>query len=239
MKKIVIGLAGVLLITGTAFAAEKSTELKTEEQKLSYAMGLDLGSYFKGLGEDFDLKILQRGMSDSYTGKKTLMTPEEAAEVQQKFAARQQQKQIQKTVAMVTKNRQAADKFLAANKKKEGVKVTKSGLQYKVIKEGKGKKPAVTDMVKVHYKGTLIDGTVFDSSYKRKEPAVFQVGQVIAGWQEALQLMNVGSTYEIYLPPDLAYGDRGAPPVIEPGSMLIFQVELLDIPEKKDKAAKK
>ncbi len=239
MKKIVIGLIGVLLVTGTAFAAEKATELKTEEQKLSYAMGLDLGSYFKGLGENFDLKILQQGMSDSYTGKQTLMTPEEAAEVQQKFAARQQQQQIQKTVEMVTKNREAADTFLAENKKKDGIKVTKSGLQYKVIKEGKGKKPAVDDMVKVHYKGTLIDGTEFDSSYKRKEPAVFQVGQVITGWQEALQLMNVGSTYELYLPPDLAYGDRGAPPVIEPGSMLIFQVELLDIPAKEGEPAKK
>ncbi len=239
MKKIVIGLIGVFLVTGTAFAAEKGTALKTEQQKLSYAMGLDLGSYFKGLGEDFDLKILQQGMADSYTGEKTLMTAEEAAEVQQKFAARQQQQQIQKTVEMVTKNREAADKFLAENKNKDGVKVTKSGLQYKVIKEGKGKKPTVDDMVKVHYKGTLLDGTEFDSSYKRKEPAVFQVGQVITGWQEALQLMNVGSTYEIYLPPDLAYGDRGAPPVIEPGSMLIFQVELLDIPAKEDKAAKK
>jgi len=239
MKKIVIGLIGVLLVTGTAFASEKATELKTEEQKLSYAMGLDLGSYFKGLGENFDLKILQQGMSDSYTGKQALMTPEEAAEVQQKFAARQQQQQIQKTVEMVTKNREAADTFLAENKKKDGIKVTKSGLQYKVIKEGKGKKPAVDDMVKVHYKGTLIDGTEFDSSYKRKEPAVFQVGQVITGWQEALQLMNVGSTYKLYLPPDLAYGDRGAPPVIEPGSMLIFQVELLDIPTKEGEPAKK
>ncbi len=238
MKKIVIGLIGVFLVTGSAFAAEKATELKTEQQQLSYAMGLDLGSYFKGLGEDFDLKILQQGMVDSYTGKKTLMTPEEAAEVQQKFAARQQQQQIQKTVEMVTKNREAADSFLAENKKKEGVKVTESGLQYKVIKEGKGKKPAVDDMVKVHYKGTLIDGTEFDSSYKRKEPAVFQVGQVITGWQEALQLMNVGSTFELYLPPDLAYGDRGAPPVIEPGSMLIFQVELLDIPAKEGEPAK-
>jgi len=238
MKKIVIGLIGIFLVTGSAFAAEKATKL-TEEQKLSYAMGLDLGSYFKGLGEDFDLKILQQGMVDSYNGRDALMTPEEAAEVQQKFAARQQKKQIKKTVEMVTKNRQAAETFLAENKKKDGVKVTESGLQYKVIKEGKGKKPAVDDMVKVQYKGTLIDGTEFDSSYKRKEPAVFQVGQVITGWQEALQLMNVGSTFELYLPPDLAYGDRGAPPVIEPGSMLIFQVELLDIPAKEGEPAKK
>lgn len=238
MKKIVIGLFGVLLITGPAIAADKAVELKTDEQKLSYAMGLDLGSYFKGLGENFDLNILQRGLSDAYNGNNPLMTSAEAAEVQQKFAARQQEKQIKKTVEMVTKNRAAADTFLAENKKKDGVKVTTSGLQYKVIKEGKGKKPTVNDTVKVHYRGTLLGGKEFDSSYKRNEPAVFKVGQVISGWQEALQLMNVGSTYEIFLPPDLAYGDRGAPPVIEPGSMLIFQVELLDIPAEEKKAAK-
>lgn len=239
MKKIVVGLIGVFLVAGTAIAAEKAVELKTEEQKLSYAMGLDLGTYFKSLEESFDLTVLQQGISDSYNGKKTLMTVEESAEVQQKFAARQQEKQIKKTVEMVSKNREAAGVFLAENKKKDGVKVTTSGLQYKVIKEGKGKKPAVSDMVKVHYKGTLLDGTEFDSSYKRNEPAVFQVGQVITGWQEALQLMSVGSTYELYLPPDLAYGDRGAPPVIEPGSMLIFQVELIDIPKEEGEAAKK
>ena len=231
MKKIVIGLLGLFLIAGAAVAEEKGVELKTDEQKLSYAMGLDLGSYFKSLEENFDLKVLQQGISDSYTGDKALMTSEEAAEVQQKFAARQQEKQVKKTVEMVTKNREEADTFLAANKEKEGVQETASGLQYKVVKEGKGKKPAVSDTVKVHYKGTLLNGTEFDSSYKRNEPAVFQVGQVISGWQEALQLMNVGSTYELYLPPDLAYGDRGAPPVIEPGSMLIFQVELVEIPE--------
>ncbi len=240
MQKISCGICLVLLVATTAFSADKASEFKNEQQKLSYAMGLDLGAYFKGLGEKFDLDVLQRGISDAYTGKKPLMTAEEAAAVQKKFAARQQEKQIKETVAMVKKNRDAAEKFLAENKKKEGVKVTKSGLQYKVIKQGKGKKPGLKDMVKVHYRGTLLNGKEFDSSYKRNEPAVFQVGQVIAGWQEALQLMNVGSTYEIYLPPDLAYGDRGAPPVIEPGSMLIFQVELLDIPtpEKKVSAVK-
>jgi len=237
MRKIVFGLIGVLLMAGTVAAADKAVKLTNEKQKLSYAMGLDLGAYFKNLGEDFDLSVLQNGISDAYTGKKPLMTAEEAAAVQQKFAARQQEKQIKKTVAMVKKNRDAADKFLVENKKKEGVKVTASGLQYKVIKEGKGKKPGVSDTVKVHYKGTLLNGKEFDSSYKRNEPAVFKVGQVISGWQEALQLMNVGSTYELYLPPDLAYGDRGAPPVIEPGSMLIFQVELLDIPAPEKKVS--
>ncbi len=204
MKKIVVGLLGLFLIAGAAVAEEKSVELKTDEQKLSYAMGLDLGAYFKSLEENFDLEVLQRGIADSYTGNKTLMTGEEAAEVQQKFAARQQEKQVKKTVEMVTKNRDEAEKFLAENKTKEGVLETASGLQYKVVKEGKGKKPAVSDTVKVHYKGTLLNGTEFDSSYKRNEPAVFQVGQVITGWPEALQLMTVGYTYELYLPPDLA-----------------------------------
>jgi len=225
-------------LVGNALAATETTPLKGEKEKLSYAMGLDLGNYFKSLGEDFDLKILQKGVEDAYTGKKPLLTPEEAAEVQQKFAARQQERQIKETVAMVQKTRAAAGKFLAENKKKPGVITTKSGLQYKVIKKGNGPKPGPNDTVKVHYKGTLLDGTEFDSSYKRNEPAQFKVGQVIPGWQEALQLMPVGSIFELYLPPDLAYGDRGAPPVIEPGSMLIFQVELLDLPDKEKKAAK-
>jgi len=239
MKKIVIVLLAGSLVAGSAFAGSKDIALKTEEQKLSYAMGLDLGSYFKKLGEKLDLSVVQRGISDAYNGQKPLLSSEEAAKVQQQFAKRQRDKKIKATVAMVEKNRAAAKKFLAENKTKKGVKVTSSGLQYKVLKAGHGKTPAVNDTVKVHYKGTLLNGKEFDSSYKRKEPAVFKVGQVIKGWQEALQLMPVGSKYELYLPPDLAYGDRGAPPVIEPGSMLIFQVELLDIPETKDKAAKK
>ena len=231
-------LLALLLIAGSAFAADQPIELKTDEQKLSYAMGLDLGEYFKSLDEKFDLSILQQAMTDGYKGNKSLLTPEEATSIQQAFAKRQQEKQVQKTVAMVQKNRKAAEEFLKANKGKEGVVETKSGLQYKVIKKGKGAKPAPTDTVKVQYKGSLVDGKEFDSSYKRNEPAVFQVNQVIAGWQEALPLMEVGSTYELYIPPDLAYGDRGAPPVIEPGSMLIFQVELLEI-QAKDKGKEK
>ncbi len=231
MKRSVLILLALLLVAGPAAAAggDKTTTLDTEDRKLSYAMGYDLGTYFKSLGENFDLAVLQRGLEDAYAGKKALMTPEEVTRVQQQFASRQQQKQIQKTVAMVEKNHKAQEEFLKENKKKNGVVETKSGLQYKVIKQGKGPKPGKNDTVKVHYKGTLLNGTEFDSSYKRNEPAVFKVGQVIAGWQEALQLMNVGSTYELYIPAKLAYGDRGAPPVIEPGSMLIFEVELLDV----------
>lgn len=229
MKLSVSGLLVLLLIAGTAFAADPPMELKNDEQKLSYAMGLDLGEYFKGLEDKFDLSVLQQGIVDGYNGNKPLLSAADAAAIQQTFAKRQQEKQIQKTVAMVQKNRKAAEEFLKANKGKEGVIETKSGLQYKVVKKGQGPKPAPTDTVKVQYKGTLLDGKEFDSSYKRNEPAVFQVNQVIAGWQEALPLMEVGSTYELFIPPDLAYGDRGAPPVIEPGSMLSFQVELMEI----------
>jgi FKBP-type peptidyl-prolyl cis-trans isomerase len=239
MKYAVYVLFG-LMLAASPVAADQKTELTTETQKLSYALGLDLGSYFKNLGEDFDLTIISKGIDDSYNGKDTLLTTEEAAKVQQQFATRQQEKQVQKVVEMTTANKAAAVKFLEENKGKEGVKTTETGLQYKVIKEGTGKKPAATDTVKVHYKGKLLDGTEFDSSYKRNQPAEFRIDQVIPGWTEAMQLMNVGSTYELFISPELAYGDRGAPPVIEPGSMLIFEVELLDVtpaatePEKKE-----
>ncbi len=208
MKLFLSGMLSLLVAAGTVCAADQPLELKNDEQKLSYAMGLDLGEYFKGLEEKFDLNVLQQGINDGYNGNKPLLSPADAAAIQQEFAKRQQEKQIQKTVAMVQKNRKAAEEFLKANKTKEGIVETKSGLQYK---------------------GTLLDGKEFDSSYKRNEPAVFQVNQVIAGWQEALPLMEVGSTVELFIPPDLAYGDRGAPPVIEPGSMLSFQVELMEI----------
>ncbi|MCL2341190.1 MAG: FKBP-type peptidyl-prolyl cis-trans isomerase [Proteobacteria bacterium] len=240
MKWCVSGLLALVLTAGPALAADQPVALQSDEQKLSYAMGLDLGEYFKGLDDKFDLGVLQQGIIDGYNGNKPLLSPEDAAAIQQTFAKKQQDKQIQKTVAMVQKNRKAAEEFLKANRTKEGVVETKSGLQYKVIKKGQGAKPIPSDTVKVHYKGTLIDGKEFDSSYKRNEAAVFQVNQVIPGWQEALPLLATGTTAELYIPPDLAYGDRGAPPVIEPGSLLIFQVELLEIqPPAKDKAAEK
>ena len=219
-----------------------SGELKTEEQKFSYVMGLSLGKYFKDLEEKFDLNMIQKGILDGYSDTKPLLDEEQTRKIQEDFAKRQHNKQIQKIVVQVQKNRKAADEFLAANKTKEGVKTLESGLQYKVIKEGKGIKPTAEDTVKVHYKGRTIEGKEFDSSYKRNEPAEFQVKQVIPGWQEAMQQMPVGSVYEIYLPPDLAYGDQGAPPVIEPGSLIIFEVELLDVVKAKkadDKSAPK
>lgn len=142
---------------------------------------------------------------------------------------------MEKTKALLETNKDAAAEFLKKNKTEKGVKVTDSGLQYKVVKEGKGEKPTATDTVKVHYKGTLIDGTEFDSSYKRNEPVTFKANKVIPGWTEALQLMTPGSKYTLYLPPELAYGDRGAPPAIEPGALLIFDVELVEIVKGGDK----
>jgi FKBP-type peptidyl-prolyl cis-trans isomerase len=220
----------VLVVVNQAVAEEqKNVELKTDNQKLSYALGMDLGAYFKNLGEDLDLTILYQGVTDTYKGNKPLLTAEEAAEVQQMFAQKQQEERLKKSLDMITKNKKAAEDFLKENGAKEGIKTTASGLQYMIIKPGDGKLPKAEDVVKVHYKGTLMDGTEFDSSYTRNEPVEFPLNQVIPGWTEALQLMKIGSKYRVFLPPKLAYGDRGAPPVIEPGSMLIFEVELLDI----------
>jgi FKBP-type peptidyl-prolyl cis-trans isomerase len=241
MKKLAAcAVLGLVLTAGAAAADEKPMKLETEDQRFSYALGMDFGSYLKGLGEKFDLAVIQKGMNDAYTpGGQTLMTAEEAAKTQENFGKRQQEK----FMAMLNANKDAAKKFLEENKGKEGVKTTESGLQYKVVKEGGGPKPKKDDVVKVHYRGTLLDGSEFDSSHKRNEPARFRVDQVIPGWTEALQMMGVGSVYEIYLPPELAYGDRGAPPVIQPGSLLKFEVELLEIvkaePEEKEDAEEK
>lgn len=241
MKRI-ITLVVVGLLCGPALlgAAEKpKTEgnLATFQEKLSYSMGLDVGTYFKGMGDDIALDVLIKGIQDAYTGSKKQMTEEEIAAVQKEFAEKMQARQAEKMKAMQEKNKKLGLAYLEKNKQKKGVVVTKSGLQYEVLKKGDGPKPKATDTVKVDYVGTLIDGSEFDNSIKRGEPAVFGVGQVIPGWSEALQLMNVGSKYRVVIPADLAYGDNGAPPVIEPGAVLVFEVDLRSI-EKAEKAEK-
>ena len=191
--------------------------------KLSYALGLSMGNNFKSSGiQTLSVTDFANGVKAVYEGEKPEMTYDEAKQVINDFFT-----QMQREVN--DRNRAEGEAFLAENKKKSGVVVLPSGLQYEVLTEGKGKKPAATDRVQCHYHGTLINGEVFDSSIERGEPAVFGVSQVIPGWVEALQLMPVGSKWRLFIPSNLAYGERGAGEAIEPNSTLIFDVELLDI----------
>lgn len=214
--------------TGAAKAQPPLT-LKTQKEKVSYAIGMNMGNGMHRQSVQVDPNILLRGLKDGLAGGKTLMTEEEAkavmAELQNEMRKAQQEKMQQEGAA----NKKEGDAFLAANKSKEGVKVLPSGLQYKILKEGNGPKPAATDTVVCNYRGTLVDGKEFDSSEKHGGPATFPVNGVIKGWTEALQLMPVGSKWQLFLPSDLAYGDRGAGPDIGPGASLIFEVELMSI----------
>lgn len=208
-----------------------AASLKSEKAKLSYALGQQIGKQMKGQGIELDPKVFAESVSDVLKGKKSQLSEKDfmatmmdlQKKMQEKMAAKA--KEDEKASAA---NKKKGEEFLKANRKKKGVKQTKSGLQYKVLKEGKGKNPKATSQVKVHYKGTLIDGTEFDSSYKRNAPATFGLNQVIRGWTEGLQLMKPGAKYQLYIPSDLAYGPRGRPSI--PGSStLIFDVELLEI----------
>jgi FKBP-type peptidyl-prolyl cis-trans isomerase len=210
--------------------------LKTQKEKFSYALGMSQGKRMaEGLRKQsvpFDPAILARGMKDGLAGGKTLLTDEEA-----QAALMEQQKEMQaKMKESGAANKKVGDAFLAENKTKEGVVTLPSGLQYKIITAGTGPKPTASDSVVCNYRGTFIDGKEFDSSYKRGQPATFPVTGVIKGWTEALQLMPVGSKWQLFIPSDLAYGDTGRPG-IEPSSTLVFEVELLSIEDKsKDKA---
>jgi FKBP-type peptidyl-prolyl cis-trans isomerase FklB len=209
--------------------------LKTEKDKNSYAFGMNIGRGLRQNSVDIDPAILMRGIKDVLAGGKTLLTDEQAqttlTAIQNTLRKRQQDMRQQAGDT----NKKEGDAFLAENKTKDGVITLPSGLQYKVVKAADGPKPAATDSVVCNYRGTLINGTEFDSSYKRGQPATFPVGQVIKGWTEALQLMPVGSKWELYVPSDLAYGDRGAGANIGPNATLIFEVELLSIQGKDGK----
>ncbi|MBQ4834293.1 FKBP-type peptidyl-prolyl cis-trans isomerase [Pseudoalteromonas sp. MMG010] len=224
-----------------AVAATAQVELNTLEQQQAYAFGSSVGSFLgkdlerrKELGFDVDLKLLLRGLEDSLKGE-SQYDEVKVNEILTQFEASLQEKQEAQMKAEAEKNIAAGTAYLAENAKKEGVKVTESGLQYKVISLGEGAKPAAEDTVKVHYKGTLLDGTEFDSSYARNEPATFPLNRVILGWTEGLQLMPVGSKFEFTIPSDLAYGPSNKGP-IPANSTLIFEVELLAI-ESDDAAA--
>ncbi len=227
MKKSLIIIA--LSLAFTPFAPAADPELKDQKEKVSYSIGLDIGSTLKRQLIDVNEATLNRGIQDGLTGAKALMTEDQMKETMAAFQKDMMAKQAEVKKEAGAKNAAEGKKFLAENKAKEGVKTTASGLQYKVEKEGTGAAPKATETVKVNYRGTTIDGKEFDSSYKRGEPATFPVNRVIKGWTEALQLMKVGSKYKLFIPADLAYGERGAGADIGPDSTLIFDVELLGI----------
>ena len=203
------------------------------EDKLSYSMGFEVGNYFKGAGGDIQKEFLLIGIEDAFKGAQPTLTAEEMLAVKKEFATKMQAKQAAKLDEMKAKNKTAGEAYLAENKKKKGVTVTASGLQNEIIKKGEGKNAVATDTVKVEYGGKLIDGTEFDSTAKHGEPAEFQVDQVIKGWSEALQLMNAGSKLRLVIPTELAYGENGAAPMIEPNSVLVFDVEMVSIAQAK------
>lgn len=205
--------------------------METVAQKGSYLIGHNIGSQLSSEGIEVDLDALAAGIAAALAGKEPAVPKEQIRQVMQEFQREAQAKASEKKKAEGTKNAQEGKDFLAQNAKKKGVQTTPSGLQYEVIQDGKGAKPKETDTVQTHYKGTLLSGKVFDSSYDRGEPAEFPVNGVIKGWQEALQLMNVGSKWKLYVPSDLAYGERGAGADIGPNSVLVFEVELLGISE--------
>ncbi len=233
VRVLIISLCMVLAVS-PAFGAEKA-ELKTQKDKVSYAIGMDMGNSLKKNSIEVDPEMLVKGMRDALSGGKTLMTEQEVRETLVAFQTEFQAKQQEKMKALAEKNKKEGEAFLAENKKKGGVKTLPSGLQYKVITEGKGASPKETDTVTVQYRGTLIDGTEFDSSYKRNEPATFPVNGVIKGWTEALQLMKEGAKWQLFIPANLAYGERGAGGVIGPNATLIFEVELIKIGAKESK----
>lgn len=218
----------------TSAAAKKSAPLTltTPKQKASYALGMNQGRALHKNDVDIDPNVFFRGLKDGLAGAKPLMTDQEAQAALTELQKRTQQAQTEKMKVAGLGNRKIGDEFLAANKAKDGVVALPSGLQYKILTVGTGPKPAATDTVVCNYRGTLLNGSEFDSSYKRGQPATFAVSGVIRGWTEALQLMPVGSKWQLFIPADLAYGDRAAGADIVPGSTLIFEVELLSIQPK-------
>ena len=208
-----------------------ATTLDTLDERFSYVMGMRIGTQMRMQNEELqsiDVDILVQALQDAFNEQELLLTDQEAQQVLTEFQQQMQAKADEASAA----NLKEGEEFLAANAEQEGVVVLDSGLQYKVVEAGSGEKPAATDRVTVHYRGRLIDGTEFDSSYSRNQPATFALNQVIPGWTEGVQLMAEGAKYEFYIPPDLAYGTNGSPPVIGPNSTLIFEVELIKANDK-------
>ena len=226
-------LKWILVLSVALFAVQASAadtpQLKTQKDKISYGIGVDVARNFKRLGVDIDLDILVKGLRDGMAGEKLLMTDDDLRATMSAYLEELKQKQMLAMKAVAEENKKTGDAFLAENKKKQGVVTLPSGLQYKILKKGTGKTPVETDTVECQYRGTLIDGKEFDSSYRTGQKATFKVSGVIAGWREALKLMPVGSKWQLFIPPELAYGPMGASRDIGPNATLIFEVELTAI----------
>ncbi len=219
--------------TDTAQSADGKLEikgLKTEREQVSYMIGLDLAKALDQVKDEIDVPTLAKAIKVSLEGGEPLMTDEQAAKVAESFGEKLQAKRTAEADAVAVKNKTEGEAFLAKNAKNPGVVVTESGLQYQILEDAKGAKPTADDVVRVNYKGTLMDGETFDSSYDRGEPADFALHQVVPGWQEGIALMPIGSKYRFWIPSDLGYGDMGTPGgPIGPNAVLLFDVELLDI----------
>ena len=226
-----LAVVAALSLSTLAVAQKGPAPLKldSETARFSYALGQELGQSLKKLPAPVDTAIMFRAIEDVLKDAKPQMTADEARQVKMAMLQKMEQERERKSKEDAVNNQKAGEVFLAKNKGKKGVITTPSGLQYEILKQGDGASPKASDSVKVHYAGTLIDGTEFDSSYKRGQPTTFPCNRVIAGWTEALQLMKVGGKYRLYIPANLAYGDRGAGARIGPNSTLIFEVELLGI----------
>ncbi|WP_250655702.1 FKBP-type peptidyl-prolyl cis-trans isomerase [Alkalimarinus coralli] len=227
MKKMLLA-AALLSASSLTYAADPVKSLESDEQKVSYSFGLIFGKRMTNDLPSLDLDVFIRGVKDGFKGDPALLSDAQIEEVLKNFQNSQRQEQLQQFEKVAEDNKATGSAFLAQNKDKEGVVTLASGLQYKVIKEGTGNKPKADSTVKVHYTGSLINGTVFDSSIERGEPVSFPVNGVIPGWTEALQLMNEGSKWNLYIPSDLAYGPGGNRN-IGPNETLLFEVELLEV----------
>jgi FKBP-type peptidyl-prolyl cis-trans isomerase len=223
-----MAVVGIVLFAGAAWA-EEAAVLKTQKDKVSYGIGMNIGKSLKKDAVDVDVDLLVKGLKDNLSDGKTLLSEEEYRATLTALQKEMMEKQAEASKALAEKNKKDGAAFLSENGKKEGVVTLPSGLQYKVIKSGTGKSPKPVDTVETHYRGTLIDGTEFDSSYKRGQTATFPVDGVIPGWTEALQKMKEGDKWQLFVPSNLAYGERGAGRDIGPNATLIFEVELIAV----------